>query len=309
MRNEAYHESVLLDKAVEGLAIQGNGVYVDATLGGGGHAKAILQQLGDGHLFVFDMDPDARPNVPDDPRVWFIEKNFRYMKNFLKWHNAVPVDGVLADLGLASHHIDAPDRGFTYRADAPLDMRMGRQEGRSAADIVNSYSHTALKKLLGTYGELKKAGVIASRIINKRKGQRIARTTELTDAIKDQAPAGKENQFYSRVFQAIRMEVNDEVPALQDFLSSVPDVLSPKGRLVTIAYHSLEDQLVKRFIKHGNFGGEPEKDFYGNPRRPLRPLFKKPVAPETGEIEKNPRARSAKLRIAERIEADEKFSA
>ncbi len=306
MRNEAYHEPVLLDKAVEGLAIQGNGTYVDATLGGGGHAKAILQQLDDGLLFVFDMDPDARPNVPEDPRVWFIEKNFRYMKNFLKWHNAIPVDGVLADLGFASHHIDDPARGFTYRTDAPLDMRMGRQEGRSAADIVNTYSHRDLKKVLGTYGELKKAGIIASRIIDKRKEQRIARTLELIDAIQDLAPAGKENQFYSRVFQAIRMEVNDEVPALRDFLSTVPDVLKPQGRLVTIAYHSLEDQLTKRFMKHGNFGGEPEKDFYGNPRRPLRPLFKKPVTPEAAETEKNPRARSAKLRVAERIEENEK---
>ncbi|MFZ6051010.1 16S rRNA (cytosine(1402)-N(4))-methyltransferase RsmH [Halocola ammonii] len=302
MKNEEYHIPVMIEECIEGLDIQPNGVYVDATYGGGGHSKAILNKLGEeGKLIAFDQDSDAAENVIDDPRLTFVPQNFRFMKNHLKAMRLLPVDGILADLGISSHQVDATERGFSTRGDAELDMRMNRLDRLTAKEIVNSYELEDLRRIFREYGELKNAHQLATHITNVRSDQEIATTGQLQKAISKFARRGKENRFYAQVFQALRIEVNKEMEALEQFLSQTTDMLKPGGRLVIMSYHSLEDRPVKHLMKTGNIEGKVEKDFYGNLIRPLKPLHSKPIVPSDEEIERNPRSRSAKLRIAERL--------
>lgn len=295
-----YHDAVMPDAAVEGLLVQPDGVYVDATFGGGGHARAILAKLNRGRLIAFDQDADAIRNVPDDSRLLFLNQNFRFLKNFLKWHNAIPVDGILADLGISSHQIDASERGFSTRFDGPLDMRMNRRAEKSAADVVNKYPAEELASTLQLYGELKKARKIADVIDQSRSGQVIETTGQLVELLTPLAPRGREMKFMAQVFQALRIEVNGELDALKALLEHSRQVLRPGGRLVVISYHSLEDRLVKNFMRAGNFSGKIEKDFYGNVLGPFRVVSKLQTASEA-EIKINKRARSARLRVAEKI--------
>lgn len=296
-----YHEPVLLGAAIEGLAINADGIYVDATFGGGGHARAILGSLGKGRLYAFDQDGDSEKNLPDDDRITFLNQNFRYIKNFLRLYAALPVDGVLADLGVSSHQFDQGERGFSTRLDGPLDMRMNQTAPLSARTVVNDYDSKQLAAVFHSYGELRNASQIARQIEKHRQANPIDTTRELVQALSKLAPKGKENKFFAKVFQALRIEVNQELDALKNFLEQCPDILKPGGRLVVIAYHSLEDRLVKNFIRSGNFTGEVEKDFYGNPLAPLMPVGKS-VVPGEEEIQQNPRARSARLRVAQKVE-------
>ena len=300
-----YHVPVMADQCLAGLDIKEDGTYIDVTFGGGGHSRAILEKLGNGRLIAFDQDPDAYENAReflDDPRFLFIQANFRYLKRYLKIHRIDPVDGILADLGVSSHQIDDPRRGFSTRFDAALDMRMDASHGEATAwDVVNTYSAEQLQHILGRYGEVHNARTLATAIYASRHNAPINTARELTDILKRFAPRFKEFKYYAQVFQAIRIEVNKELEALEDFLRQTPDVLKPHGRLVVMSYHSLEDRLVKNFIQKGDFSGEPEKDFYGNVIKPFNALTRKPVEAGEAEIAGNPRARSAKLRIAERI--------
>ncbi len=296
----SYHRPVLLQACIDGLSIKAGGVYVDVTYGGGGHSALILENLENGKLVAFDQDPDAADNLPDDERLLFINQNFRYMKNFLKLHGAIPVDGILADLGISSWQIDQPDRGFSTRFQGPLDMRMDRQSPLSAKDVVNTFDREELKNIFKLYGELKNAHRIASEIEFHRKTEEIETTEQLKKVLQKLAPRGKENKFFAQVFQALRIEVNNELDVLKDFLRQSAEVLKPGGRLVVIAYHSLEDRLVKNFFRAGNFEGEQEKDFFGNVITPLKPIGKL-IVPDKMEQDDNPRSRSAKLRIAEKI--------
>ena len=300
-----YHVPVMPDQCLTGLDIKKDGIYVDVTFGGGGHSRAILEKLGDGKLVVFDQDPDAYENARellDDPRFLFIQANFRYLKRYLKINRIAPVDGILADLGVSSHQIDDPQRGFSTRFDAPLDMRMDPSHGEATAwDVVNTYSAEELQNVLGRYGEVHNARTLATAIYASRHNAPVNTARELTDILKRFAPKFKEFKYYAQVFQAIRIEVNRELEALEDFLRQTPEVLKPHGRLVVMSYHSLEDRLVKNFIQKGDFSGEPAKDFYGNVLKPFNAVTRKPVEADEAEIAKNPRARSAKLRIAERL--------
>lgn len=296
----SYHRPVLLQACIDGLNIKSGGIYVDVTYGGGGHSALILENLENGKLVAFDQDPDAADNLPDDERLLFINQNFRYMKNFLKLHGAIPVDGILADLGISSWQIDQPERGFSTRFQGPLDMRMDRQSPLSAKDVVNTFDREELKSIFKLYSELRNAHRIASEIEFHRKTEEIETTEQLKKVLQKLAPRGKENKFFAQVFQALRIEVNNELDVLKDFLRQSADALKPGGRLVVIAYHSLEDRLVKNFIRAGNFEGEQEKDFFGNVIAPLKPLGKL-IVPDQDEQEKNPRSRSAKLRIAEKM--------
>jgi 16S rRNA (cytosine1402-N4)-methyltransferase len=302
MNREAamYHNPVLAGKVIEGLSIIPGGTYVDATFGGGGHAKDILSGLGDGRLFAFDQDSDAQKNVPDDPRVIFLNQNFRYMNNFLRLHQALPVDGILADLGVSSHQFDQADRGFSIRFPGPLDMRMNMQGSRTARDVINTYEKEDLFRLFKLYGELPNAWKIAGLICQHRTTTAIDTTNQFTQLLSTLAPRGKENKFFAQVFQALRIEVNEELESLKDFLVQTKDALKVGGRLVVISYHSLEDRLVKNFIRAGNFDGEVNKDFYGNPLVPMVSVGKQ-VSPDSNELNQNPRARSARLRVAEKI--------
>ena len=295
-----YHRSVLLTESIEGLAIRPGGIYVDATFGGGGHSEAILSRLEDGKLFAFDQDADALANKPDDPRITLVNNNFRYIRNFLKLYKAVPVDGILADLGISSHQIDQPERGFSTRFEAGLDMRMDRRKGLSAKEIVNTASEEQLTKIFREYGEVRNAQKAARLIAGKRKEQPVETTGELKAVLAPCTGRGKENKFFAQVFQALRIEVNQELEALREFLVQGTDLLRPGGRFVVISYHSLEDKLVKNYFRTGNFGGNVEKDFYGNVKAPLRMVIRKAVTPSEEETEMNSRARSAKLRIAEK---------
>ncbi len=298
-----YHKPVLLEKSVEGLRIKPEGVYVDATFGGGGHSRTILEKLQNGKLFGFDQDLEAEKNVPDDPRFVFLNHNFRYMRNFLKLHGVTQVDGILADLGVSSHQIDEAERGFSTRFDGPLDMRMNQMASLSAGEIINEYGEEELARVFYLFGELKNARKIA-RIIEKERQERIIETTSgLMNILEEVAPRGKENKFFAQVFQALRIEVNQELEALKEFLEQSEDLLKPQGRLVVISYHSLEVRLVKNFMKSGNFSGEVEKDFFGNPLTPLVPVGKQETADQQ-EVTDNPRARSARLRIAEKREKE-----
>lgn len=299
MTAAVYHTPVMLSEALEGLQILKDGVYVDLTFGGGGHSKAILDKLGDkGKLFAFDQDEDAQKNALQDERFSLIDQNFRFMKNFLRVHRALPVDGILADLGVSSHQFDAADRGFSIRGDADLDMRMNKASKLSAKTIVNEYPEEQLVAILRKYGELKNAKAIAASIVANRTDEGIQSTQQLKKCVERFAPRFKENKFYAQLFQALRIEVNDEMKALEEMLLQTAECLKPGGRLVVISYHSLEDRLVKHYIRSGNFDDKQEKDVFGVIQRPFEPVKMKALVPTENEIELNPRARSAKMRIA-----------
>ncbi|MEP7168278.1 MAG: 16S rRNA (cytosine(1402)-N(4))-methyltransferase RsmH [Bacteroidota bacterium] len=296
-----FHESVLLKDCVKGLNIKKSGVYVDATFGGGGHSKGILKELTDGNVFAFEQDEDAWKNKINDKRFILIKQNFRNIKRALQELEIEKADGLLADLGVSSHQFDTAERGFSTRFDSELDMRMSKETEMTAADILNEYERDDLKKVFKEYGELENAGAIAKMIAIKREGKKIQTANELKEILKRLAKRGKENQFFAQVFQALRIEVNDEMNALKDLLAQSAEVIEKGGRLVVISYHSLEDRLVKNFIRSGKFEGETEKDFYGNSIKPFKQINKKLIQPGEIEIKKNPRARSAKLRIAEKL--------
>ncbi|WP_417361968.1 16S rRNA (cytosine(1402)-N(4))-methyltransferase RsmH [Galbibacter sp.] len=296
-----YHKPVLLQETVDGLNIKEDGIYVDVTFGGGGHSREILSRLGSkGKLYGFDQDEDAQENALDDERFVLIPQNFRHIKRFLKFHGVRTVDGILGDFGVSSHQFDVPERGFSTRFDADLDMRMSQQNTLSAYDVVNTYEQGDLKRVFGLYGELKNAGTIAATIVEKRAEQPIKTTEDLKNCLRRLLPAYKENKILAQLYQAIRIEVNQEVEVLREFLLQTPELIEKGGRLSLISYHSLEDRLVKRFIRSGKFEGEVEKDFYGNPQVPFKKVSGL-IVPSKEEIEVNSRARSAKLRIAEKL--------
>jgi 16S rRNA (cytosine1402-N4)-methyltransferase len=300
----SYHRPVMLTECLDGLDIKPDGVYVDVTFGGGGHAKAILEKLTDGHLYAFDQDPDAEAQSEkiESQNFTFIASNFRNIKQHLRVQGVKQVDGILADLGISSYQIDTPDRGFSTRFDqAEIDMRMDPKHQTSAAEILNTYSFEDLHKIMGIYGELKNAKSVAGNIVQHRSIKEFQYLTELKAALAPLAPRGKENKFYAQVYQALRIEVNREIEVLQDFLLQTPEILKKGGRLVIMSYHSLEDRPVKNFIKTGKFYGEVEKDLYGNEIKPLNSVSRKPIEASEDELVLNPRARSAKLRIAEKI--------
>jgi 16S rRNA (cytosine1402-N4)-methyltransferase len=296
-----FHNSVLLEESIRALAIRPEGLYVDATYGGGGHSNAILKELHGGRLFAFDQDEDALANKPEDEHLTLIHNNFRHLRNFLKLYKAVPVDGILADLGVSSHQIDNPERGFSTRFEGVLDMRMNRDKKSSAREVVNEYKEEKLVNIFREYGELHNAMKITRLIIAGRKEKLINTTEDLKGILMPAAERGKENKFFAQVFQALRIEVNQELDALKEFLVQSTDVLKQGGRLVIISYHSLEDRLVKEYFRSGKFSGNIEKDFYGNPIVPLKVLNRKPVVATKEEIALNSRARSARLRIAEKL--------
>jgi 16S rRNA (cytosine1402-N4)-methyltransferase len=283
------------------LAILPNGVYVDVTFGGGGHAKAILARLEGGQLFGFDQDSDALANAPQDPRFTFVQANFRDIKRYLRLHGIKQVDGILADLGISSHQIDAPERGFSTRFQGDLDMRMNQSAELSAKELLATADEGRLHKILGMYGEIKNAKTLAQAIVAERSVKPFTTTEGFTAFLKRFAPRGKEFKYYAQVFQALRIEVNDEMGALEELLLSAVELLKPEGRLVVMSYHSLEDRLVKSLMIKGKFQGEVEKDFYGNLLRPLEPVSRGAITASEEELALNPRARSAKLRIAKKV--------
>lgn len=297
----SYHVPVLLQESLEGMNITPEGTYVDVTFGGGGHSREILRRLGaEGHLYGFDQDADAEQNIPADSRFTFVRSNFRYLYNFMRYHQvAGEVDGLLADLGVSSHHFDDQERGFSFRFDGDLDMRMNTRAGKTAADIVNTYTEEALADVFYLYGELKISRKLAAVIAKSRAVKKITTIGELLEVVKPFIGKDKEKKFLAQAFQALRIEVNDEMRALKEMLQGTLKVLKPEGRLVVITYHSLEDRLVKNFLKTGNFEGKAEKDFFGNVNSPFRLVNTKVIVPTDAEIERNPRSRSAKLRIAE----------
>ncbi len=297
----AYHIPVMLSECIEALQIKPDGTYVDVTFGGGGHSKAIFEKLDQkGKLYVFDQDPDARENAWSAPNFFFIAANFAHMKNHLKLMQAGQVDGILADLGVSSHQFDEAERGFSIRQEAPLDMRMNQQSELSAAEVINNYEEDELLRIFRSYGEIANARKLVNTILLERSSGEINTTQELITAIKTCIPPRKENKYLAQVFQAIRIEVNDEMKALEEFLDSCAEVMKPGGRLVVMAYHSLEDRMVKNFMKRGSISGEIEKDFYGNVIKDFTEVVRHPITANEKEIETNNRARSAKLRIAER---------
>lgn len=297
----SYHNPVLLKESVDGLNIKENGVYVDVTFGGGGHSKEILKRLGsDGKLFAFDQDEEALENALDDERFTLINENFRYVAQFLKFYGIRKVDGILADFGVSSHQFDKAERGFSIRFEADLDMRMSRRSEISAYDVVNDYTESDLANVLFLYGELRNAKAIAKTVVDYRHEQPIKTTQELKQVLQRFLPQHREHKILAQIYQAIRIEVNQEVQVIKEFLLQTPDMLNEGARLSMISYHSLEDRLVKRFVRAGQFEGEAEKDFYGNIDVPFKKVGKL-VVPLQEEIKKNNRARSAKLRIAERI--------
>ncbi|MCF8284818.1 MAG: 16S rRNA (cytosine(1402)-N(4))-methyltransferase RsmH [Sphingobacteriales bacterium] len=299
----SYHQPVMLNECLEGLNIQKNGIYVDVTFGGGGHSNAILEQLGpEGKLIGFDQDPDARKNIPNDDRFIFLDQNFQFLKNQLRFLGIQKVDGILADLGVSSHQFDAADRGFSIRFDATLDMRMDQSREKDAKYILNHYAEEDLHKIFGMYGEVHNARSLAALISKARVIQPIETVTSFKELIRPMVKRGKENQYYAQVFQALRIEVNEELEVLKDFLVQSAEVLKPGGRLVVMSYHSLEDRLVKNFIQKGKFSGEVEKDLYGNSFTPLKAITRKTVVATEEEVKINNRARSAKLRIAEKVD-------
>lgn len=298
----SYHNPVLLHPSVDALVWNPSGTYVDVTFGGGGHSRAILDKLdAAGRLIAFDQDADSRANIPEDSRFQFVPSNFKNLTRFLQYYSAYPVDGILADLGISSHQIDTPDRGFSYSKDGALDMRMNAQTGSSAHDVVNNYDEAQLSRLFYTYGELTEGRRLARQIVKTRAEQSIATTLQLAEVLKPCLPKGKENKYLSKIFQALRIEVNKEMEVLESFLLQTVAALNPGGRLVVIAYHSLEDRMVKNFMRAGNLAGEVEKDFFGNPLTPFKLISRKAITPDPEETLTNPRARSAKLRIAEKI--------
>lgn len=296
-----YHNPVMLQECIDGLNIKPDGIYVDVTFGGGGHSREILKYLGPkGRLLAFDQDSDAQNNLPKDDRLTFIDQNFRYLKNNCRLQGAIPADGILADLGVSSHQFDQPERGFSIRFDADLDMRMDQSGLLTAKQVVNTYSEEQLHRIFGIYGEIKNAKTLAQTLVTQRLNKSIDTVDELKKAISKLIPKGKENKYLAQVFQALRIEVNQELEALKEFLEQTVDVLKTKGRLVVMSYHSLEDRLVKNFIAKGKFQGEVEKDFFGNQIKPLESITRKAIVASEDEIKLNNRARSAKLRIAEK---------
>ncbi len=297
--DSVYHVPVMLKECIEGLNINPSGTYVDVTFGGGGHSKEILKHLGeDGVLVGFDQDADAKLNILNDDRFIFIDQNFRYLKNNLRMHDLLPVDGVLADLGVSSHQFDVPDRGFSIRFDGDLDMRMDQSSGLTAKEVVNTYPEEELHKIFGIYGEIQNAKSLAKTIVTARLNTAIVTVVDLKNIIAKLIPRGKENKYLAQVFQALRIEVNQEMEVLKDFLIQTAEVIKPGGRLVVMSYHSLEDRLVKNFMAKGKFGGQVDKDFYGNEIKPFSVVTKKSVTASEEEIKLNNRARSARLRIA-----------
>ncbi len=296
-----YHQPVLLNETLDGLDINPNGIYIDVTFGGGGHSKAILQKLKNGRLFAFDQDADALSNSIDDERFVLINQNFRYLKKSLRLHGITEVDGVLGDLGVSSHQFDAAERGFSIREDGVLDMRMNQSQPLCAKQVVNDYEVDDLARVLRKYGELKNAYQMALAIERFREDQKIETTSDLKEAVKKNMPPHKSNKILAQLFQAVRIEVNEEITALEEMLLQSVEILKLGARLLVISYHSLEDRLVKNLIKKGKFEGDVDKDFYGNAQLPLYAINRKPILPATQEIEQNSRARSAKLRIAEKV--------
>ena len=296
-----YHNPVLLEASVDGLDIVPAGVYVDVTFGGGGHSREILKRLGpEGRLYAFDQDEDALQNKIDDERFTLINENFRHIRQFLKFYGVREVNGILADFGVSSHQFDMPERGFSTRFDADLDMRMSKRSSLSAYEVINDYDESALRDVLFQYGELRNAGAMAKAIVGARENGPIKTTAALKEVLKRFLPAHKEHKILAQVYQAIRIEVNQEIAVIREFLLQCPELLVDSGRLSVISYHSLEDRLVKRFIRTGKFEGEAEKDFYGNISVPMKKVGGL-IVPSAEEIKKNSRARSAKLRIAEKI--------
>ena len=296
-----YHIPVLLTQSVDGMDIHPEGTYVDVTFGGGGHSKEILSRLGDkGRLLSFDQDEDAEQNIVNDSRFTFVRSNFRYLHNFLRYHGIGQVDGILADLGVSSHHFDDSERGFSFRFDGALDMRMNKRAGITAAEVVNTYEEERLADIFYLYGELKNSRKLASVLVKVRTQKKLATIGEFLETIKPLFGREREKKEMAKVFQALRIEVNQEMEALKEMLYAATDALKPGGRLSVITYHSLEDRIVKNVIKTGNVEGKTEQDFYGNIQSPFRAVNNKVIVPDEEEIARNPRSRSAKLRIAEK---------
>lgn len=301
-----YHQPVLLHQSINGMNIHKDGIYVDVTFGGGGHSREILKRLeGKAHLYSFDQDADAEQNIVDNPRFTFVRSNFRYLKNFLKYYGEDEgIDGLLADLGVSSHHFDDAERGFSFRFDAPLDMRMNQRAKQTAADIVNSYNEPALANIFYYYGELKNSRQIAAAIVKERNNKRIETTGELQTIVQPFFGRDREKKELAKVFQALRIEVNHEMDALKEMLAAATEMLKPGGRLVVITYHSLEDRMVKNIMKTGSTDGDETKDFFGNTSSPFKLITRKPIIPDADEQAMNPRSRSAKLRVAERVKSE-----
>lgn len=301
-----YHIPALLDPTVEALAIKPDGVYADATFGGGGHSRAILSRLGEkGRLYGFDMDLDAIANAPDDTRFRFVRSNFRYMENFLRFYGEERIDGIVADLGVSFHHFDDTERGFSFRSEAPLDMRMNRKGELTAAAVVNEYSREELQSLFRTYTDLKRPGALADAIVAGRAGEGLRTTFDLAGAVSPLMNPRQQKKDLAQVFQALRIEVNGELDSLRHFLGSTLRILKPGGRLAILTYHSIEDRIVKNFMRSGSTDGKEEKDFFGRSLSPWRPVVRGAVVPDEDEVVANPRARSAKLRAVERINPEE----
>jgi 16S rRNA (cytosine1402-N4)-methyltransferase len=298
-----YHRPVMLDECVDALNIKPDGIYVDVTFGGGGHSLKILENLTQGRLLAFDQDDDAAIEAEKikSRSFTFCQANFMYLKRYLKLNGVTKVNGILADLGISSHQIDSPERGFSTRFDGPLDMRMDKNISQTAASVLNEYAEEDLHKIFGMYGELKNARTVAKLIVQNRISSRFVRTEDLKKVLQNVAPRGKEYKYFAQVFQALRIEVNDEMKALENFLHQCGEVMETGGRLVVLSYHSLEDRMVKNYINKGKVFGEVEKDFYGNQIKPFQAVHRKPVEASAEEIEQNNRARSAKLRVAEKI--------
>ncbi|RMG82707.1 MAG: 16S rRNA (cytosine(1402)-N(4))-methyltransferase RsmH [Bacteroidetes bacterium] len=297
----SYHEPVLARESIEGLNIRPDGIYVDATFGGGGHSRLILDALGPaGRLHGFDQDEDALQNLPDDDRFVFNHHNFRFLKQFLRLHGVRAVDGILADLGVSSHQLDEAERGFSYRFDAELDMRMNQQDALKASDIVNTWPVDELQRLFSQYGEVRNSKTLAERLVQAREKQPVQTISDFLEIV-NPLIRGHRSRYLSQVFQALRIAVNDETGALKTFLEDSLQVLKPEGRLVVITYHSIEDRMVKNFLKTGNVEGKVIQDDFGHIYRPFRLINKKPIVPDEAEIRRNPRARSAKLRIAAKV--------
>lgn len=296
-----YHTPVLLKESVDGLNIRPNGIYVDVTFGGGGHSREILKRLGDdGNLYGFDQDADAIHNIPDDKRFTFVRSNFRYLSNFMDWHGVKEIDGLLADLGVSSHHFDDESRGFSFRFESKLDMRMNQEGGKTAAELLNTASQEELANIFYLYGEIRNSRAIARAIEQAREKTKIVSTQDFLDILKPYFSREKEKKQLAQAFQALRIAVNEEMEALKEMLTQACELLRPGGRLVVITYHSLEDRLVKNYFKTGNFEGHLGKDFYGNVETPFKVVNSKIIVPGEEEIEQNPRSRSAKLRIVEK---------
>lgn len=298
-----YHKPVLLSESIEALQIKPDGTYVDLTFGGGGHSMAILENLKGGKLFAFDQDPDAEENALrfSSPSFKFIKSNFKFIDKFLKLHGIKKVDGILADLGVSSHQIDTPERGFSTRFDGDLDMRMDQRASKGAGYIINKYTQEELHRIFGMYGEIKNAKTLAAAIVKARDEKTIKTNDDLKVILSELAPRNREFKYFAQVFQALRIEVNEELEVLKEMLVRCVNVLKPGGRLVMISYHSLEDRLVKNFINKGKFSGEVEKDIYGNELKPLKSITRKPIVAQALEVAENNRARSAKMRVAEKI--------